>query len=71
MALESGVVGKLRDSTGKYHVTYFEYDSKQELHFGREDLCAVHPAFYDLLSIQTAGSKKFVCPHVVVPDDAN
>lgn len=69
MALESGVVGKLRRPTEKYYVSYFEYDSKQELRFGREDLCAVHPVFYDLFAINPANSKKFVCPHVVVPDE--
>jgi hypothetical protein len=70
MALESGVIGKLRKETDKYYVAYFEYDSKDELRFGRDDLCAIHPAFYDLLAINPAGAKKFVCPHVVATDEA-
>jgi hypothetical protein len=69
MALESGVVGKLRKETDKYYVAYFEYDSKDELRLRREDLCAVHPAFYDFLAINPSNGKKFVCPHVVMTDD--
>lgn len=69
MALESGVVGKLRKETDRYYVAYFEYDSKEELRFRREDVCAIHPAFYDLLAINPSGSKKFVCPHVVVNEE--
>jgi hypothetical protein len=70
MALETGVVGKLRNPpTEKYYVSYFEYDSGDELNFSHDDLYAIHPAFYEMLSINTSGAKKFVCPNVVVNHD--
>lgn len=70
MAAEVGVIGKRIKTTSQYHVAQFSYHMDSELTFEKDDVCAIHPAFFRLF--ETASDpvdRRTVCP-IVITDDA-
>ncbi|HEX8693241.1 MAG TPA: hypothetical protein VF746_12515 [Longimicrobium sp.] len=71
MAAEVGAIGKVRKQTSQYHVAQFRYHMDAELTFEKDDLCAIHPAFYRLFETTSdPADSRTVCP-IVITDEAD
>ncbi|HEX5725490.1 MAG TPA: hypothetical protein VFX98_08485, partial [Longimicrobiaceae bacterium] len=70
MAAEVGVIGKVVRHTAQYHIAQFRYHMDSELTFEKEEMCAVHPAFYRLFETPSdAADLRTVCPVVIAEED--